>query len=339
MNSYERVIAALELKKPDRVPILEWSLNPEVISQIEKNLDIQEFMVKHLDVVSTYWVDEEKRNQESYVDEWGIKRKFLGQDYGIPFEHPIKTIEDLKDYTPPDPAEDDRLSNLRKLVDRYKDRKAIAFLLETVFTYAWSLVGMDKFFKILKKEPSFANRLLEISFQYNYQLAREAIKIGADIIFCGDDLAYKKGLMISMEDFDEFLKPYYEKMARLTNDRKDVFFVKHSDGNIWELIPPFIEMGVDAINPLEPAAGMDIKRVKDEFGDDICLIGNIDCSDLLSNGTPESVSEVVRSTIQKAAPCGGYILASSNEIHSAVKPNNFISMLETTENFGNYPIK
>jgi len=336
MNSYERVIKALELEQPDRVPLLEWSLNPEVTSQIEKKLTVQEFMAKHLDVVSTYWVDEEQRSSDSFTDEWGIKRKFLGQDYGIPYEHPIKSEQDLENYSPPDPLEDERLRNLEELVDRYKGEKAIAFLLETVFTYAWGLVGMEEFFKLIIKKPTFAKKLLEVSFKYFYKLAQEAIDIGADIIFCGDDLAYKKGLMLSIDDFNEFLAPYYSQIIDLTNERDGVYFVKHSDGNIWDLIRPFIDMGADGINPLEPTANMDIEQVKHEFGDEVCLIGNIDCSDLLSRGTPKEVRKVVQDTIEKASPAGGYILASSNEIHSAVKPENFTAMIEATKEFGQY---
>ena len=338
MNSLERVKAALELKEPDRVPMLEWSLNPRVTSEIEPNLDVQEFMVKHLDVVSTYWADEEQRKKDFYVDEWGIKRKFLGQDYGIPFEHPIQSKKDLKNYTPPDPLEDDRLTNLEGLVDNYKGEKAIAFLLETTFTYAWGLIGMSEFLKLLIKDPPFARELLDLSFEYNYKLAKQAIEIGADIIFCGDDLAYKKGLMISKSTFDKHLRHYYEKMIGLTKNLSDVYFVKHSDGNFWELIQPFIDMGVDGINPIEPTAGMNIKEVKKSFGDDVCLIGNIDCPDLLSKKSPEQVRKSVQNKIIQAAPGGGYILASSNEIHSSVRPENFVAMMEAGRKFGEYPI-
>lgn len=336
MNSRERVVKALNLEKPDRVPILEWSINPSVVSEIEPSLTVQEFMAKHLDVVSTYLPTEEGRGQESYVDQWGIKRKLAGQNYGIPYEYPIENEQDLKKYNPPDPLEDDRLKNLKDIVDRYKGEKAIAFLLETTFNYAWGLVGMEKFFKLLIKKPSFAEKLLEVAFNYSYALAQEAIEIGADIIFCGDDLAYKKGLMVSLDHFQKFMQPYYSKMIKLVNNTEDVYFVKHTDGNIWKLIQPFINMGIDGINPLEPVAGMDIEEVKDKYGDQVCLIGNIDCGDLLSKGEPGEVKEVVEDTISKAAPGGGYILASSNEIHSAVKPENFRTMIETAKKYGVY---
>jgi len=340
MNSYERVLKTLQLEEPDRVPLLEWSINPQVIDKLAPNLEVQEFMARELDVVTTFInlgpEEAEGENEERViVDEWGIKRKYTGQDYAIPFQYPIEEKSDLASYRPPDPAENPRLANLEELVERYKGEKAICFTLETVFTYAWGLVGMENFFLHLKRDPRFAQQLLETSFDYHRELARRALEIGADIIMCGDDLAYKKGPMISQEDFERFLLSYYEQMIDLTHEQ-GARFVKHTDGQIDTLIPSFVEAGADAINPLEPAAGMDIGRVKENYGELICLIGNIDCGELLSRGSPEEVEKVVKETIEAAAPGGGYILSSSNEIHAAVRPENFRAMLQAAEEWGQY---
>jgi uroporphyrinogen decarboxylase len=98
-----------------------------------------------------------------------------------------------------------------------------------------------------------------------------------------------------------------------------------------------LETGVDAINPLEPVAGMDIARVKQRYGERVCLIGNIDCGDLLCSHTPEKVTAVVRETIRQGGEKGGYILSSSNTIHSSVKPENYRAMIEAGHRFGSYP--
>jgi len=100
-----------------------------------------------------------------------------------------------------------------------------------------------------------------------------------------------------------------------------------------------VETGVDAINPLEPVAGMDIAEVKRRYGDQVCLIGNIDCGELLSRGTPQQVRQVVQETIRQAAPGGGYIMSSSNTIHSSVKPENYQAMIEATHLYGAYPLR
>jgi uroporphyrinogen decarboxylase len=112
--------------------------------------------------------------------------------------------------------------------------------------------------------------------------------------------------------------------------------VKHTDGNIMPVIDMIVETGPDALNPLEPQAGMDIGRIKNEYGDRIALIGNIDCGYLLSEAPVEEVRRVTRETINIAAPGGGYCLSSSNSIHSSVKPENYMAMVQTLRQHGGY---
>jgi uroporphyrinogen decarboxylase len=83
---------------------------------------------------------------------------------------------------------------------------------------------------------------------------------------------------------------------------------------------------------------MDIAEVKKKYGAKVCIIGNIDCGDLLTNGTPEQVMEAVKTCISKASQGGGHIMSSSNSIHSGVKPENFLALIEATKNFGKYPL-
>jgi uroporphyrinogen decarboxylase len=99
-----------------------------------------------------------------------------------------------------------------------------------------------------------------------------------------------------------------------------------------------VDAGIDAIDPLEPIAHMDIGEVKEAYGDRIALCGNVDCGELLSRGTPEQVVEAVKETIAKGSPGGGHILASSNSIHPAVKPENYRAMLDAAREFGRSPL-
>ena len=338
MNSYQRVMTALKVKQPDRVPILEWQISQNVIEVLEPGSGELEFMGRNLDVVST-WEDTRERDcgDEAIIDEWGAKRKYLGQRYPIPFEFPIKSEVDLSNFTVPDPQAPWRFDRLKKAVKNYKGKKAIIFCLETVFTYAWVLVGLEELLVSFRINPDFARKLLQINADYHLKLAESAIELGADVITCGDDLAYKTGLMMSRQDFQEFLLPHYQRMIDLVHS-KGAPFIKHSDGNIWEILDLFVDAGIDAINPLEPVAGMDIAEAKEKYGDRLCLIGNIDCGSLLCRKSPEEVEKVVKETIRKAAPGGGYILSSSNAIQKAVKPENYRVMIEATRKYGKYPL-
>jgi uroporphyrinogen decarboxylase len=112
--------------------------------------------------------------------------------------------------------------------------------------------------------------------------------------------------------------------------------VRHSDGNLWPLLDILLDTGYDGLNPLEPQAGMDLKKVKAYCGDRLCLLGNIDCIDLLPNGSPAEVDAAVRRAITDAAAGGGLIICSSNSLHPGVAPENCIAMFEATLKYGRY---
>jgi uroporphyrinogen-III decarboxylase len=97
-----------------------------------------------------------------------------------------------------------------------------------------------------------------------------------------------------------------------------------------------VSAGPDGINPIEPVAGMELKKVKELVGRQVCVTGNIDCARLLPHGTPEQVRAAVRQAIADAAPGGGYILTSSNSIHSSCRPENFVAMVQACHEFGSY---
>ena len=119
---------------------------------------------------------------------------------------------------------------------------------------------------------------------------------------------------------------------------KGVPFIKHTDGKLWKIIDDIIDTGLDGLDPIEPMADMDIGKVKEKYGDRIALVGNVDVGMLLPFGTTKDVEEAVKETIAKAAPGGGYILASSNSIHPAVKPENYKAMVEAAKKYGRYPL-
>ncbi len=185
--------------------------------------------------------------------------------------------------------------------------------------------------------PRLAHELAEMVIDYKIRLMRKAIREGADAVVSGDDYANQHGTVMSPQHFRQFVLPYLKRSIDAAHD-EGVPFIKHTDGNIWAILDDLVQAGIDALDPIEPAAGMDIGEVKAKYGDRIAVIGNVDCSFVLTRGTVEEVEEAVKETIAKASPGGGHILASSNSIHPAVKPENYKAMVEAARKFGRYPI-
>jgi uroporphyrinogen decarboxylase len=183
--------------------------------------------------------------------------------------------------------------------------------------------------------PAFVHDLARMVTGYNLALCELAIHAGADVIIVEDDIAGNESTLISPQHFQEFVAPYNQQVLDYAQ-AQGARVVRHSDGNLWPILNLLLAMGYDGLNPLEPQAGMDLKRVKGYCGDRICLLGNIDCGDLLCSGTEAEVEAAVLRAIQDAAPGGGYVLCSSNSIHPGVKPENVLAMVRAAKRHGVY---
>jgi uroporphyrinogen decarboxylase len=115
-----------------------------------------------------------------------------------------------------------------------------------------------------------------------------------------------------------------------------LYVIKHSDGNLWPILDMIIDTGIDCLDPIDPLGGMDLAEVKEKYGDRVALKGNVDCAQLLTFGTRDEVIAATRTALKKGMPGGGYILSSSNSIHSAVPPDNYLALVETLQEHGSY---
>jgi uroporphyrinogen decarboxylase len=218
---------------------------------------------------------------------------------------------------------------------RFADQKAQFFLLRGTFVRSWRLRGMEELFVDMVRRPEFVHHLARLVTDYNLELCREAIGAGADVLIIEDDIAGNEGPLMSPQHFHEFIAPYNREVLDLAHAH-GLRVVRHSDGNLWPVLDTLLFMGYDGLNPLEPQAGMALKRVKDYCGERICLLGNIDCGQLLCHGSEEEVVAAVRQAIENAAPGGGYILCSSNSIHPGVRPENVVAMMRAAKKYGAY---
>lgn len=344
MDSRNRIFSALERKEPDRVPSLEWSIDSRVIDAIYPGgsyfdflewIDLDAVMLGYMTSLSGQ--PKNVRKEYKFKDKWGVTRIYTGEAIAYPIEGVIHSEEDLKSYIPPDPNAQDALGLFPELVKKFKGKKAIIWENRDVFSNPRYLRGTENLLLDFYSNPNFAHEMIQMALSYEIEFVRRAIKAGAEIVMLGDDYAYNSGPMISPKHFKEFLLPGLKKMVSVVHDA-GAYCVKHTDGNIMKIIDMIVETGIDGLNPIDPIAGMDIAEVKKKYGDRICIIGNIDCGELLTTGNQQQVIEAVKECISKASKGGGHIMSSSNSIHSGVKPENFIALIEATRRYGKYPL-
>jgi len=338
MNSLERVMTALRREQPDRVPVWELIVNQPVIDALYGDITYHDVVERELDGVTL--VEDQRKEpvgEGLERDEWGII--WNPGDFDIPYAvgHPLESWDDLAHYRAPDPEADHRLETMQAVVERFKGEKAIVFLGHDVFEFCHYLRGMDKLLMDFVLHPDKVKQLCRIIIDYKKRVMERALAMGADIGLTGDDYSHRHAPIMSPAHFEEFIQPYLAEIIEVTH-KAGAPFIKHTDGNIWLILEMMVDAGIDAIDPLEPIAGMDIGEVKQAYGDRLALCGNVDCGELLSRGTPEQVVEATKETIAKASPGGGHILASSNSIHPAVKAENYRAMLDAARQFGQYPL-
>jgi len=339
--SVERIFAVLEGRTPDRVPTAELWVDPKVFQSLYPGRSYYEFVEEsgYYDVVVSLagivppkidWIDESKKIAR---DKWGACQRFT--DEAIPFVVPPVRIDseaDLASYTPPDPADPSIISSVREMVNRFKGKKALVFVGEDTFAAPQYLRGgLENLLIDFKLNPSLPERLARIVEEYHIQLYRRVIKEGIEIILLGDDYAGKTGLLVSPADFQRFILPGLSRIVKEIK-KAGAFCIKHTDGNIWQIMDMLVGTGLDCLGPLQENAGMDLALIKSRY-DTVAVMGSVDV-DLLIRGTPEQVAGATRESISRVSPGGRHILSSSNTISSGVNPENLKAMIETAREFG-----
>lgn len=206
-----------------------------------------------------------------------------------------------------------------------------------IFDAVSRLMGTENFFLSLMDNQDLVERMFEKAGALQYQLIERICEhecVGA--VWIGDDIAYAESLLVSPKVLRKYLFPWFKKIGDFCR-AKNLAYLYHSDGNLWEVMEDIIDLGFNALHPIEPKA-MDIKEVKERFGHKLCLIGNIDLGYTLTRGTPQEVEAEVRQRIRDIALGGGYCVSSSNSITEYVPLDNFKAMIETTLKYGSYPI-
>lgn len=306
------MFAALQHQVPDQVPRFEiW------IDALLEELGQSDIPSAHVNLGQDCLMMPSQTPPESNawrdgVDEWG--RVWKG---GMYTDGVVDTEEDLRRYSPPlDYVEQFFDSNkVQEVRNLYPDHCLIFGTHIGPFTAGYLAMGFERFFIRLVDDPAFVHKLLENRTEWCIAMFRKAISLGAEVLVLGDDAGHHSGPMVSPQMWREFVLPYHRRIV----DELDAPVIWHSDGNIELLLPMAVEAGFTGVHGLEPAAGMDLGKVKREFGQHLVLIGNIDVR-VLCDSDLEAVRQEIRRCIEQGAPGGGYMIASCNSIFEGMNP-------------------
>lgn len=340
LSSEERILRVLNRREPDRVPHFEWIVDRKVRTALVPGCKSHnEFAVAmdHDAVLIEVSYRKERVAPDKWKTEWGYVLQDSEEEHGVEVASPISTMEDFQRYAAPDPHEPWRYQAVEEAVRDYAGKKAVIVHLNDVFSLPRYLMGYENLLMGIAADPALVTALVELSVQINLAMAKEVAARGVKIVYTGDDFAGDSGPLMSPAHFRDLFAP---GLTRVIGGFKELglLVIKHTDGNLWPIIDMIVDSGIDCLDPIDPIAGMDLGEVKARYGRRIALKGNVDCAHLMTLGTPEQVAAATKEALRKGAPGGGYILSSSNSIHSTVKPENYMALMRTLKEYGRYPI-
>lgn len=347
MNSKERVLTTLNLQKPDRVPFVEMTVDNVFIQKYLKNNPPEslesKFTFNDDPVLSVTTVGDSRKEAEILCARLGIDA--VGISFWIKHEGIVKqkgghgllvggtihSVEDAKKIRLPDPDDERLYKPVSDFIKEYRDMgKALYSIMNLCSDPVIFGIGFENFCVALYTQPDLVHELFELYANWSAKAARNLSELDLDFLWSSDDIAFKTATYVSPEEIRQWFIPYYKKVTE--NISKP--WIYHSDGMLYDVLDDLLSLGMNALHPVEPGA-MDIKVLKEKYGNRIALCGHIDV-DKLSTGTPEEIDVLVKQAIEDAAYEGGYICGSANSIPKYADPANVEAMSKAIMKYGEY---
>ncbi len=242
----------------------------------------------------------------------------------------IRSEDDLQIIDLPDPGGDRLYEPLAEWAANKGEFSLWMVTRQGLFSAMLS-IGMERFCVALHERPAFVEAVLDIYCGWAAAVVERACALDIDVLASTDDLAGKSGPFFSPALFHDLVMPRFRAIGQAVTKP----WVLHSDGDVTPLLDDLLSLGIDGLHPNEKGA-MDIRAMKREHGERLCLLGNVDLN-LLTMAEPEDVRDEVRGLIRDVGPGGGYIVTSGNSLAHYCRIENVMAMSEATRAFGAYP--
>lgn len=344
MERKERVRRALERKPVDRFPSqTNYTARLGEAFAAHRGIDFAELddcFDNHLLRLDLSYTRRFSPDGKTGYDWWGAGFSTVDEGYLVvdsplaPFD-PENSETDLfapDGYSWPDPAEPALLDGVRAaLAGKGKERFVIPNFGFALFERAWSLRGFQQFMLDLAMYPAFSETLLERITEVQSALALRFVELGVDGGYFGDDLGAQRGMLFSPEVWRKVFKPRMRRLFSIFTDA-GLPVILHSDGDIREIIPDLIEIGLTALNPCQPEV-LDHGWLKREYGYDLAFYGGLSTQEIFPHGNPEDVRKAGLACIESLGSDGtGLIYGPSHRLMADVPLANLDAYLDTLAN-------
>jgi len=265
-------------------------------------------------------------NGQIAYDWWGAGWDTHTEGYWLA-DAPMTEKTDLQNFPWPDPNNPQLLEDAQRILDEdHGQHFAVPNFGFALFERAWSLRGFDPLLMDLVERRSWVEELLDRITEIQFTVAKRFVALGVDGGYFGDDYGAQKGLLFSPELWREMFKP---RLARLFGVFREAGLpvIFHSDGDIWNILADLVEIGLTALNPVQPEV-LDHARLYREFGQQLAFYGGISTQEVLPYGTTKQVAAATRTCIRNLAAEGtGLLVGPSHRMQSDIPVENIAALL------------
>ena len=280
------------------------------------------------------------RENEIYKDEWGVTYQKNGWPIIAQIDTPIKNREDWNNYQMPAVNTQNRFKILKAVkASNHEDLAVVLGVLGPFTMASWYLMDFTTLAITMYTDPDLVHSINKSVLDWTLAVVTSAIldEGGVDCVEISDDWGSSNALLLSPSDFKTFFLPYLKQLV-MEIKRLGIPVIMHNDGCLWEILDDIVATGIDALHPIERAAGMDLKRVKDRYKGTITPIGNVNNKETMASPNSEDVRDEVLQCIKEAGLDGGYIISTDHSIHDLIPLGNVFCLVDTIKKYGTYPI-
>jgi len=342
----ERVLLALDHQETDRVPIAMVCSGVNAPARVEleqylareRGTTVDEYLKPLIDIrnVGPAYVGPPLPER---TDWWGVRRRPVSYGSGAYDEieyYPLANAESPDDVAAHRWPTTDWF-DYSVLPDRIAAARAEAdYCLMTqngnIFESSWYMRGFEQMFMDLVLKPELAHAIMSRVRDFYMEHFRRILSAadgGIDLVFTADDIGGQEGLLMSLDMWQEHIKPHHARMNGVIHEF-GARVIYHTDGCVMDAVSGLIDMGVDVLQPLQfDPEPMDPVALKEGFGDRLCFEGGVSVQHTLPHGTVEEVRQEVTERIDVLGKGGGYILGPSHAIQAGTPPENIVTMFDT----------
>ncbi len=351
MTKRERVRTAMSRRQPDRVP-KSAGFTPAIQKKFEDATgETNPGQYFDCDVAGAGFKGPAQATDWSFFYPDGMPEGTTYSEYGTAhmpgtFEHfwqhaypmdKATTLKEFEEFPWPDMTPSYRHEHLEAHVESLHEQGwYVQGGVGHIWENAWQVTSMENLMMFFIDKPAIADCVLShIAHDAEFK-ARRFAEAGCDSILCGDDVGMQHKLMMHPDMWREWLKPSWEKVWKVVKEiNPEIQIFYHSDGNIQDIIPDLIEMGLDILNPVQPEC-MDPAQLKAQYGDKLAFWGCVGTQTTFPFGTPDDMRQTIKHLVETVGRGGGLFLAPTHVLEPEVPWENIVAFFEAVETYGKY---